>query len=127
VALWREALLARAVLSGNTRGYRHHPQLARFRAQPDPVGCVNRYLTAVYDEAMRRGYRFDERKLAPAIAGGRIAETRGQIEVEWTHLLGKLRRRAPERYRAVSALRRPKAHPLFRIVPGAPREWERRL
>jgi hypothetical protein len=25
VALWREALLARAVLRGQTRGYRHHP------------------------------------------------------------------------------------------------------
>ncbi len=31
VALWREALLAQAVLAGRTRGYRHHPQLARFR------------------------------------------------------------------------------------------------
>ena len=27
VALWREALLAKAVLRGETRGYRHHPQL----------------------------------------------------------------------------------------------------
>jgi hypothetical protein len=31
VALWREALLAQKVLQGATRGYRHHPQLARFR------------------------------------------------------------------------------------------------
>jgi hypothetical protein len=125
VALWREALLARAVLAGNTRGYRHHPQLARFRAQADPVGCVNRYLAAVYDEATRRGYRFDDRKLAPAVTGGPIAETRGQMEAEWTHLLDKLRRRTPERYRALRALRRPRAHPLFRIVPGVAREWER--
>jgi len=27
VALWREGLLARAVLRGRTRGYRRHPQL----------------------------------------------------------------------------------------------------
>jgi hypothetical protein len=33
VAAWREALLAQAVLAGATRGYRHHPQLDRFRAQ----------------------------------------------------------------------------------------------
>ena len=45
VALWREALLARAVLRGKTRGYRHHPQLHRFRAsatpvvEPQPVSC----------------------------------------------------------------------------------------
>jgi hypothetical protein len=32
VALWREALLAQAVLRGRTRGYRH-PQLARFRSR----------------------------------------------------------------------------------------------
>ena len=33
VALWRDALLAQALLRGETRGYRHHPQLARFRAR----------------------------------------------------------------------------------------------
>ena len=27
VALWRETLLARAVMNGATRGYQHHPQL----------------------------------------------------------------------------------------------------
>ncbi len=31
VALWREALLAQAVLRGRTVGYRHHPQLAPHR------------------------------------------------------------------------------------------------
>ena len=31
VALWREALLAQKVLTGTTKGYRHHPQLDRFR------------------------------------------------------------------------------------------------
>jgi len=36
VALWREALLARVVLLGRTRGYAHHPQLLRFQQQPDP-------------------------------------------------------------------------------------------
>jgi hypothetical protein len=30
VACWREALLAQKVLTGTTRGYRHHPQLERF-------------------------------------------------------------------------------------------------
>lgn len=28
VALWREGLLAQAVLAGQTRGYKRHPQLA---------------------------------------------------------------------------------------------------
>ena len=44
VALWREALLAREVLRGNTRGYRHHPQLDRFRASAAPLSAINAYL-----------------------------------------------------------------------------------
>ena len=39
-ACWREGLLAQAVLAGRTKGYRHHSQLERFRAQPDPVAAV---------------------------------------------------------------------------------------
>ncbi len=36
VALWREGLLAQAVLSGQTHGYKNHPQLERFKSQPHP-------------------------------------------------------------------------------------------
>ena len=125
VALWREALLARAVLRGRTKGYRHHPQLARFREQARPISCVNHYLAAVYDESLRRGYAFDRSKLGPTSAPERMEETRGQLEYEWDHLLAKLSRRQPEAYRRLSSLARPAAHPLFRIVPGAIRDWER--
>jgi hypothetical protein len=62
VAVWREGLLARAVLRDRTLGYRHHPQLARFRARPDPVACLNAYLRVIYAEALGRGYRFDAAK-----------------------------------------------------------------
>ena len=48
VALWREALLARAVLRGATRGYRHHPQLDRVRAHPAPRQAINAYRAAVH-------------------------------------------------------------------------------
>ena len=37
VALWREALLARAVLRGETRGYRFHPQLIRSKLTLIPL------------------------------------------------------------------------------------------
>ena len=36
VALWREALLAQAVL----RGYRRHPYFVRFRAPPLPASSI---------------------------------------------------------------------------------------
>ena len=40
VALWRDALLAEAVLGGGTQGNRRHPQLDRFRAQPLPASSI---------------------------------------------------------------------------------------
>jgi hypothetical protein len=47
VALWREALLAQAVLRGNTRGYQNHPQLLRFRQQSSPLSAIASYLVSV--------------------------------------------------------------------------------
>lgn len=125
VALWREALLARAVLRGDTRGYRHHPQLTRFREQARPVETLNCYLTAVHAEARSRGYAFDPHKLGRAGSGLSIVETRGQLATEWAHLLTKLRQRAPEHYERLVTIRHPAAHPLFRLVPGRVRAWER--
>jgi hypothetical protein len=126
VALWREGLLARAVLRGATKGYRHHPQLLRFRGHAMPRTAINAYLHAVANEAARRGYSFDRRKLGPARAGVMMTATRGQLAFEWRHLLAKLRARSPSlhaRWRHESA---PKAHPLFRIVRGDVAPWERR-
>ena len=59
VAAWREGLLAQKVLSGETRGYRNHSQLARFRAEPEPLRSIGSYLSELYGEASRRGYEFD--------------------------------------------------------------------
>src|SRR5262249_4389883 len=91
VAAWREALLAQKVLAGQTRGYRHHPQLIRFRDHPDPQGAIAAFLTGLLLDAQRRGYRFDARKIAPHPHPHprRIAETRGQVMLEWEHLKRK--------------------------------------
>ena len=37
VALWREALLAKNVLAGLTKGYKNHPQLDRFYAHENAL------------------------------------------------------------------------------------------
>lgn len=63
VACWREALLAQAVLAGNTRGYQRHPQLTRFRATPEPLAAIGAYLEGIVDEADARGYHFDREKV----------------------------------------------------------------
>jgi hypothetical protein len=126
VALWREALLAQAVLLGRTRGYTRHPQLERFRAAADPAAHIASYLRVVADEATARGYSFDATRIVAS--GGsvqRIAETKGQLLYEWEHLCRKLERRSPEWYRDRIAGVQPTAHPLFRIVAGGVRGWER--
>ena len=125
VALWREGLLARTVLRGKTRGYRHHPQLERFRFHASPRSAINRYLAAVLAEAASRGYAFDRRKIAAGRAEIALTATAGQLAWEWRHLLHKLRKRNPTLYRQWRRERSPDPHPLFRIVPGDIESWER--
>ena len=125
VALWREALLARAVLRGQTRGYRHHPQLERFRAHPSPRTAISAYLSAVLREAEARGFDFDARKVGPVRAVVPIAVTGGQVAHEWQHLLRKLSRRSPDVHRRWRALRSPDCHPLMRRRRGGIESWER--
>ena len=126
VALWREALLAQAVLLGRTRGYTQHPQLQRFRAASDPEGCIAGYLDVVAHEAASRGYSFDPARIVAARREVEpIAETDGQLMYEWEHLGRKLRNRSQAWYRDRVADAQPTPHPLFRIVAGEVRDWER--
>lgn len=125
VALWREALLAQAVLTRRTAGYRHHPQLKRFRAQASPVGSIADYLRGVHAEAVSRGYAFAGRKISIARGDAIIVVTRGQLEHEWRHLMAKLAIRAPDVHDRHGRVKRPRTHPLFRVVPGGIAEWER--
>ena len=125
VALWREALLAQAVLRGKTKGYRHHPQLQRFQSHASPVGCIGEYLRGVHEEAGARGYSFAAKKITPARALGGLTVTRGQLELEWRHLLKKLSTRDPERFARMRKVKRPRPHPLFRVVGGGVAPWER--
>jgi hypothetical protein len=125
VALWREALLAQKVLAGKTRGYRHHPQLQRFREHRQPRAAISAYLAIVAGEAIRRGYNFDKSKISRPRSRRKIPETRGQLMYEWKHLKAKLRRRSPKVYVEIQSFKKPDAHPLFKIIPGKIRSWEK--
>jgi hypothetical protein len=126
LAAWREALLAQKVLAGGTSGYRHHPQLVRFRAQADPLAVIATFLAGLAEEAGERGYRFDFGKIPARRFEGRIPETSGQLLYEWDRLKVKLRQRSPGIARRLRSVTRPDPHPLFRIVGGGVRAWERR-
>lgn len=124
--MWREGLLAKAVLSRQTRGYKNHPQLERFKSQPDPRAAINAYLLEVHREAERRGYRFDLRKLDATRLRKKIRVTEGQLCYEWKHLQSKLIRRDPARHARNAARTDIQPHPLMQIVPGEIESWERR-
>lgn len=125
VALWREALLARAVLRGETRGYKHHPQLERFIAHASPRLAINAYLAATYAEALSRCYNFERSKVGPVRAIARIAVPRGQVHHEWRHLLKKLEARSPLVFAKWREVTHPACHPLFEVCPGPIASWER--
>ena len=113
------------MLRGTTRGYRNHPQLQRFRAQPSPVSAIAAYLRAVNAEAVQRGYRFDAGKIASGGTAPLIDVPQGQLDFEWRHLIAKLEARAPAWREALGTPHPPAPHPLFRTIPGGIADWER--
>lgn len=123
VACWREALLAQAVLAGRTKGYRHHPQLTRWRSLEDPVAGIAAYLGRLADEADSRGYRFDRDRIDRVGGSAGLTVTAGQLDHEWHHLRAKVMDRDPQWWeRICDAEARP--HPCFTVVPGAIEAWE---
>jgi hypothetical protein len=123
IALWREGLLAKHVLEGKTKGYRHHPQLIRFQQAPQPLAAINVYLKSVYDEACARGYCFTESKIDLTATSTCIPVTRGQVQYERTHLQEKLAHRDPKRILHLPS--EPEVHPLFTLIAGDRELWEK--
>lgn len=118
VALWRETLLAQKVLLGETRGYRNHPQLKRFKNHADPLAAIAVYLQEVQREAARRGYNFDASKILRQGTAARICVTDGQLEYELAHLKSKLKVRDMAAYDRLVSSERPSIHPLFKMISG---------
>ncbi len=124
VALWREALLAQRVLAGKTMGFYNHPQLRRFRQQPDPLAAIAAYLKVIHEEATRRGYRFDAGKIAPSGEAPGMTVTLGQLRYELDHLKSRLALRDVAMYRQIATLTEAEPHPLFQAVAGDIEAWE---
>lgn len=125
-AVWREALLAQAVLRGKTRGYRHHPQLYRFRTCGAPLSAIAVYLSHIHYEASARGYNFDKTKIGRPAEKVILSVTRGQLSYEMGHLLKKLASRSTELYELLLNEVDPSPNPIFVVKPGKVESWEKR-
>ena len=124
VALWREALLAKNVLEGKTKGYKNHPQLIRFKNSQDPIKSINKYLEFVYIEACERKYNFNKEKIKIADITININVKKGQLNYEALHLLKKLKYRNPLLYNNLKSKTTFDPHPIFNIVEGGIESWE---
>ncbi len=126
LALWRETLLAQAVLRGETTGYVNHPQLIRFKRLEDPPAAAGEYLSFVWEEALLRGYRFDANKILKRAEGIKIFVKRGQLAYEFAHLQAKLIARDKKTYDKNAAAKQIEPHPIFIAQPDEGREeWEK--
>ncbi len=126
VALWREGLLAQNVLRGQTKGYKNHPQLNRFKTSEDPILAISTYLKYVLKEADKRNYNFNKNKIYKKESKKiiKIKVTTGQLEYEFNHLLNKLKKRDPNLYKKIKDIKKIPSHPLFKIVKGDIEDWE---
>lgn len=125
IALWREALLARCVLEGKTKGYQNHPQLQRFKNSESPLRAINFYLKEVYQEACKRNFCFDVDKVDLSQTGIGITVTTGQLAFEVEHLKNKLQKRDLDAYQLLCKLNKVEAHPLFKVIEGEIESWEK--
>jgi hypothetical protein len=126
LAVWREALLAQKVLAGQTKGYRYHPQLDRFRRHETPMKAIGVYLHHIVLESKRRNYHFDKSKIQSiSLRIKQIKVTKGQLEFERKHLLTKLRLRDSAFYSALIKTQHLKLHPLFLSITGNIEPWEK--
>lgn len=129
IALWREGLLARKVLSGQTKGYTRHPQLLRFRETENPIQTMDIYLKAVHDESVRRNYTFDLSKISSCRSQPfpQIILPDKQLEYEFQRLLNKLLKRSPQQYSLLHQTAAILPHPLFQVISGNICSWEKQI
>ena len=113
--------------------YYNHPQLERFKKSSDSVLYINAYLNYIWQEADRRGYKFDINKLIkyeiPQLFSS-LTVTKEQLNYEFKHLQKKLHKRDYEKYvenviESCSFTLKVEPHPLFEIIEGEIESWEK--
>lgn len=125
LGVWREGLLAQKVLLGETKGYKNHPQLIRFRETKDPILYIGTYLYYIYLEGKRRGYNFELNKIIKYDENlDKIPVNSGQVKFEFNLLLRKTNERDKEWYEKIKNTKDIEVHPLFYVKEGPIEKWE---
>jgi hypothetical protein len=126
-ALWRESLLAQKVLEGNTKGYKNHSQLIRFKDTNNALNQIRFYMHSIADEADARGYNYNRSLIGPCGVDSvsRMPVTEGQFAYEFKWLQQKLEKRNPNMFTANEKEGVVEIHPLFYIIDGDIEHWER--
>ena len=125
-AQWREGLLAQKVVLGETKGWRNHPQLNRFKEHREPLKAAGYYLTEIHAESIRRGYNYNYSKiLYPVESVEKIALNRGQLQYEFEILQERLSKRVPSKFVENKDTVVVEPHPLFTVRDGLPELWEK--
>ena len=127
VALWRESLLAKAVLEGKTIGYKNHPQLFRFKSYSRPLNAINTYMLYVKLEGDKRGFRFNSSKIDSDLVDKdiKIAVSQRQLDYELQLLKKKLALRSKNKLTAGFNNERGQPNELFVSYKGPIEPWEK--
>lgn len=124
-AVWREGLLAKAIIEGNTSAYEKHPQMIRFNRAKNKDALINQYLSHVLKEANKRKFNFDKSKIKNIKTKEKIKVTKGQVLYEFIHLKKKLEYRDVDKYKELEKIKFPELNPVFELVEGDIEHWEK--
>ncbi len=70
--------ISKKLFEGNTKGFRNHPQLIRFRKHIEQIASINFYLEIIWKEAESRSYNFNKSKFVHVDDTPLIDVTTGQ-------------------------------------------------
>lgn len=130
--LWRESLLCQAVLLGQTKGYKNHPQLDRWKKLNKPIEAIGHYLMTIHEEGLKRGYKFNFGKIVHrgGLRHDILTVTTEQIKYEWKHLENKLNNRHSQTQFDLNCIytnygKNIESNPIFNLIEGKIEDWER--
>jgi len=136
VAAWKEGIqginaLKRSMKEPENKSimFLNHPQLKRFKSTGNPIKYLNWYLSEVFYESLKRGYKFNKNliEIPTEKEDAIIPVTTGQIKYEVKLLMYKYeyeRKRKPTGNKLFN-IAELYLHPLFYKVCGEIEEWEK--